>query len=123
MMLDRKKTLKTTKGIVARRKPKKTGVGASNPSNKKECDLRKFNLSLPNDLFLQVAAAAAANNMKINAFISNALRAELNLPTITSAPASTPKSETMTAFFNEMSALDWAEMMQENKSYSYDHVG
>ena len=61
-MLDRKKTLKTTKGIVARRKPKKTGVGSSSASNKKECDLRKFNLSLPNDLFLQVAAAAAAKN-------------------------------------------------------------
>lgn len=121
-MLERKKTLKASKGIVSRRKPKKTGVG-SRCADKKESDLRKFNLSLPNDLFLQVAAAAAANNMKINAFISNALRAELNLPTIVPAPSPTPKSDTMTSFFNEMSALNWAEMVKENKSYSYDHVG
>lgn len=113
-MIERKKSLKSVSGIVSRRKPKKTGVGSKCP--KKDSDLRKFNLSIPNELFLQVVEVAKAKNMKVNAFISNALRAELAIPTIPAAPLTSSTLNELNTFLEGMSALDWAQIMTEENT-------
>lgn len=114
VMLELKKNLKAAKGIVSRRKPKKTGVGAKCPT-KKESDLRKFNLSLPNELLVQIVAAAAAKNMKVNAFIASALRAELQLPTVAPAPVAAPKLNELKTFLDGMSTFDWTQALTLNE--------
>ena len=110
-MLERKRNLKATKGIVSRRKPKKSGVTSKTGT---ESELRKFNLSLPKELFLQVVEAAAIKNVKINAFIANALRAELSVAIIPITPTQS-EATGLKKFLDGMSAFDWAQALIQNE--------
>lgn len=118
-MSEIQKSKKVSRGIVARRKPKKNQDRIKCPS-KEESKYCRFGLSLPKDLYVLVSAAAASKNQRIGVFVANALRAELNVPRVEATPPS-PKLNSLKVFMESMSKFDWTTALNEEEQEKKSH--
>lgn len=114
------KNKKASRGIVSRRKPKRNKDTTKCPL-KKESDWRKFNLVVSKELFALVVDAASSRNQKINAFISDALRAALDLPAAPPPPPPAPKLNNIKLFIESMSTFDWTQALNKEEQEKKSH--
>ena len=118
-MSELQKNKKASRGIVSRRKPKKNQDKTKCPLTAKS-EYHRFSVSVPKDLYALVAAAAVSNNQRVNAFIVNALQAELKIPKVVASPPS-PKLNSLKVFMESMSKFDWTAALNEEEQEKKSH--